>query len=175
MTNDLPLVFTSPDFVLLEHLLDAGGEPFAGAAEIIRRKLAAATLVFPEDVPADVVTLNSRVRFAAGTALSQETTLVVGPGEVVHGPTLLLNSPRGLALIGAAAGQTVQARRPDGSVEHLFIEAVPYQPEQQRTRPALKVVSSQERPDAPVAALSAASRHVPPRLGGDDDPGPSAA
>ena len=175
MTNDLSLVFTSRDFVLLEHLLDAGGEPFAGAAEIIRRKLAAATLVFPEDVPADVVTLNSRVRFVADAAASEEGTLVVGPSDAVSGLALLLNSPRGLALIGATAGQTVQARRQDGSVEHLLIEAVPYQPEQRRSRPALKVVSSQELPDTPVAVSSAASRYVPPRLGGDDDPGPSAA
>lgn len=174
MHPSLPVLLTSKDFALLENLMQQWGEPFAGAAEIIRRKLSNATLVFPADAPPDVVTLNSRVRFRVGSGHSEERVLVAGPSEEVYGMTLLLASPRGLALIGASAGQTVEAIRRDGEVEQIFIEAVLYQPEQARPRPALQVVNggvsdSTLRP-------AAVKKPAPPRyFGGDDDPGPSAA
>lgn len=172
MTTHLPVVLTARDFALLESFSQNWGEPFPGAAEIMRRKLAAATLVFPADVPTDVVTLNSRVRFRVGTSVVDERTIVGGPSEEVYGLTLQLASPRGLALIGAAVGQTVEARRRGGSVEHLVIEAVPYQPEQRRSA-GLTVVSSQDRPRA--ASPAAQPRYATAWIGSDDDPGPGAA
>ena len=173
MSDQLLVVLTSKDFALLEAISQGHGEPFVGAAEIIRRKLGAATLVFPSDVPANVVTLNSRVRFRAGDAQPEERTLIGEPSEEVYGLTLLLGSPRGLALIGAAVGQTIEVQRKDGRTEQLHIEAVTFQPAQQRSRPALKIVSSQqmEPPATPASHTSAR----PFQRGFDDDPGPSAA
>ena len=174
MTAHLPVVLTARDFALLESFSQNWGEPFPGAAEIMRRKLAAATLVFPADVPTDVVTLNSRVRFRVGTSVVDERTIVGGPSEEVYGLTLLLASPRGLALIGAAVGQAVEARRRDGSVEHLLIEAVPYQPEQRRSA-GLTVVASQDLPARRPASPAAQPRYATAWFGSDDDPGPGAA
>ena len=173
MSDQLPVVLTSKDFALLEAISQGHGEPFAGATEIIRRKLGAATLVFPSDVPANVVTLNSRVRFRAGDAQPEERTLIGELGEEVHGLTLSLGTPRGLALIGAAVGQTIAVQRKDGRTEQLHIEAVTFQPALQRSRPALKIVSSQqmEPPATPASHTSARPFH----RGFDDDPGPSAA
>jgi regulator of nucleoside diphosphate kinase len=141
MFDQLPVVLTSRDFALLENLVHQWGEPFAGAGEVVRRKLAAATLVFPADVPADVVTLNSRIRFRTRLGKADERVLVAGPSEEIYGMTVLLASPGGLALIGAAVGHTVEARRRDGSPEQLFIEALPYQPERTHVRPASGAVS----------------------------------
>lgn len=175
MTDALPVVLTSRDFALLENLVHNWGEPFAGAGEFIRRKLRVATLVFPTDVPTNVVTLNSRVRFRVGNAQPEEWTIVGGPSEADFGMTLPLASPRGLALIGAAVGQTVEARLRDCSTELLLIEALPYRPEQRRPAAALRVVSRQELPDADSLFPPARARVLASRLGGDDDPGPSAA
>lgn len=172
MFDLLPVVLTSRDFALIENLAQQWGEPFPGAAEIVRRKLAAATLVFPADVPADVVTLNSRVRFSANSGLADERVLVAGPSEEIYGLTLLLASPRGLALIGAAVGQTIGARRRDGSTEQLFIEALPYQPERKRARPALSLVSDNGQRKERGAALQVVTMA---RAGDDNDPGPGAA
>ena len=124
MTDASAVVLTSKDFALLENLVHNWGEPFPDAGAYIRRKLASATVVFPNDIPAGVITLNSRVRFRVGHASSEERTIVGGPSEAVYGMTMPLASPRGVALIGAAAGQTVEALRPDGSTETLLIEAV---------------------------------------------------
>ncbi|HTO27232.1 MAG TPA: hypothetical protein VL017_01435 [Devosia sp.] len=175
MTDDNAVVLTARDFTLLENLVHNWGEPFPGANEQIRRKLAAATVVFPDDLPPGVVALNCRVRFRVGTALAEERTIVGGPSEAVYGMTLALASSRGVALIGAAVGQAVEARRYDGSTELLVIEAVPYQPGRPRPAFGLKVVSSQEMPETRRAAPSARSHVVTSRFRDDDDPGPSAA
>lgn len=175
MHHSLPVLLTSKDYALLENLMQQWGEPFPGAADIIRRKLSDATLVFPADAPSDVVTLNSRVRFRTSSGQAEERTLVAGPSEEIYGMTLLLASPRGLALIGTAVGQTVEAFRRDGEVEQLFIEAVPYQPEQARPRPTLQVVTGGASGSKPrPAPLNKPVAH-PTYFGGDDDPGPSAA
>lgn len=170
MSDQPSVVLTSRDFALLENLALQWGEPFPGAAGIVRRKLAAATLLFPADVPADVVTLNSRVRFSANSGQTDERVLVAGPSEEIYGVTLLLASPRGLALIGAAVGQTIQASRRDGSLEQLVVEALPYQPERRRARPALTLVSDKGSNKERRAALQ-----VMTLAGDDNDPGPSAA
>ena len=175
MTDDHPVILTASDFALLDNFVHNWGEPFAGAGDLVRRKLAAATLVFPMDVPADVVTLNSRVRFRVGNAFPEERTLVGGPSEEIYGMTLVLASPRGLALIGAAAGQVVQARRPDGLTEGLLIEAVPYQPRQRKTPAILRVVSRQDMPETLHSLGKAGPRLGASRFRDDDDPGPSAA
>lgn len=175
MTDDNAVVLTARDFTLLENLVHNWGEPFPGANEQVRRKLAAATVVFPEDLPLDVVALNCRVRFRVGTARAEERTIVGGPSEAVYGMTLALASSRGVALIGAAVGQAVEARRYDGSTEFIVVEAVPYQPARPRPAVGLKVVSSQEMPERRSVAPSARSRFVASRFGDNDDPGPSAA
>jgi regulator of nucleoside diphosphate kinase len=175
MTDDFAVVLTAKDFALLENLVHNWGEPFPGASEHIRRKLASATVVFPKDVPSNVVTLNSCVRFRVGTALPEERTIVSGPSEARYGMTLPLSSPRGVALIGAAVGQTVNALRADGSTEILLIEAVPHQPAQTQSEVGLRVISRQELPDAHSVFPTARCRLETPRFGNDDDPGPSAA
>ena len=50
MTDDNAVVLTARDFTLLENLVHNWGDPFPGANEQIRRKLAAATVVFPDDL-----------------------------------------------------------------------------------------------------------------------------
>lgn len=175
MNDEFAFVLTSRDFALLESLVHNWREPFPGAGERIRRKLASATVVFPGDVPANVVTVNSRVRFRADAERPEERTIVKGHSEARCGMTLPLTSPRGVALLGAAVGQTVEALRPDGSGEILLIEAVPYQPLQTQRPVGLRVISSKEPPDASSLFPSTRSRPEGRRFCNDDDPGPGAA
>ena len=171
MQEQPSIVLTARDYALLEALAQLPAEPFAGAAEIIRHKLATALVVFPTDVAPDVVTLNSRVRFRIGSGPAQDRVRVAGPSEEVYGLTQILASPRGMALIGASAGDRVAARRRDGTVEDIAIEAVLFQPEQRR-RPPLRVVAANP---ADVVLQAGWKRTATPAYSGDDDPGPSAA
>jgi len=139
----------------------------------IRRKLRSATLVFPADIDANVVTLNSRVRYRINGGATEERVLVPRADETVAWPALALDCARGIALLGASAGQSLEVPRADGSFETLHVEAVLYQPEAHGEDAPEPV-----RPGT-VSQFSAyrAQRTSPPRDfdGDDDDPGPSAA
>ena len=179
--SDASLVtLTAREVTLLEDLLLSPGATFAGAAVIIRRKLAMAMRVPVAAIGPDVVTLNTRVRYRVNSARAEERTLMTG--NDVPGITMQLNSPRGIALVGAHAGQSVEALRPDGSFETLHVEAVFPQPEAARhPDPALAIVARatpQAEPPKVVALFGA--HHPRPALGvrehdESDDPGPSAA
>lgn len=170
MSELLPVILTSKDFVLLENLLQVA-EPFPGAASLIRSKLARADLVFPKDIPADTITVDSRVRYLTGSG-TVEATLVTGSASSASAPMVELTSPHGLALIGARVGQQIRVLAADGSVETLVVEAVIYQPERERPRPSLTLVSHRE----PAPNVTVLKRPAPSRPDFDgDDPGPSAA
>ena len=175
MPEMLSVTLTTEDFALLEALCEQPAEPFPGAIQIIRRKLAAASVFFPADIDSDVVTLNSRGRFSANNGLAEERVLVGGDIEERFDRTLPLNSPRGLALIGSTVGQTVTAERRDGWVERLHIVAVPYQPESNRDRPRPYVVARRVLTEAPPTRQPARSIQPTSHAPEDDDPGPSAA
>lgn len=165
---------TTKDFSILESLLH-GTPAFPGAAILIRRKLHVARVVFGTDIAADLVTLNSRVRYRAQGGRPEERILVLGVAEEISGLTLPLNSPRGLALIGTMAGETIETPRCDGSLETLVIEEVLYQPEAHS--------GMRRRADAgDMGTISILSAHRMRRAGRrlpidevEDDPGPGAA
>lgn len=96
MLESFPVVLTAEDFALLQNIADLPTEPFPGAIEVVRRKLAATNVVFPADVIDDVVTLNSRVRFSVNNGSVDARVLVGGPIEDVYDRTLPLTSPEGL-------------------------------------------------------------------------------
>ncbi|HTM77353.1 MAG TPA: GreA/GreB family elongation factor [Devosia sp.] len=178
MSNAHPIILTPKDFAVLEGLLSAPGESFAGASILIRSKLHAATLVFAEDIKPGVVTIGSRVRFRVDAGRAEECTIVASADEAVAGPTLPLDSPRGIGLIGAHVGQSLRVTRTDGKSETLSVEAVLDQPEARlATAPVLTLVAGSKPEPAAISLNAFRLRRAPTTLGfrDDDDPGPSAA
>lgn len=96
---------------------------------LLREKLAAATVVQEHAMPPDVVTLYSRVRYRIDGLPPATRILIHDPAHEIIGATLPVSSPRGLALLGVAAGATTSLAAPDGGVESISVEAVLYQPE----------------------------------------------
>lgn len=177
MSDPQAVSLTSKDYAVLETLLAAPGDAFSGSTMFIRRKLRSATLVFPTDIDANVVTLSSRVRYRIDGGANEERVIVASAGETVAWPTLGLDCARGVALLGASVGQSLEVPRQDGTFETLHVEAVLYQPEahgEVDTGVAPEPVRS-----GTVSQFSAFRhrRNSPPRDfdGDDDDPGPSAA
>ena len=98
-------------------------------------KLARATVVPSDAVPADVVTMNSRVLYSDETAGSHERVRIVYPDNANHAVRALsVLHPIALALLGLSVGQSAEARVPDGGVHIVRVEAVLSQPEYQLRR-----------------------------------------
>jgi regulator of nucleoside diphosphate kinase len=92
--------------------------------------LATAHIVSSEEVPGDVVTMNSLVVYRdLATQMAQEVTLVYPELADNAQHRLSVTSAVGIALLGARLGEQVTAVLPNGQPRQLQILAVPFQPE----------------------------------------------
>jgi regulator of nucleoside diphosphate kinase len=124
------IVVSSVDFERLERLLDALPPSQSAVKHTLLDELARAELVEPADMPLDVVTMNSRVRFALDQAAEEFVMTLAYPKDMqLDGERISILSPVGNALIGLACGDTIGWRRPDGAAFQLTVLDVLYQPE----------------------------------------------
>jgi len=98
--------------------------------EQLEEIIALASIVPPDAIPSDVVTLNSRAVFEdVGTGTHHQITLVL-PNELdPAGGSVSVISPIGSALLGRAVGDTVEVHVPHGRTRHVRLVEVPFQPE----------------------------------------------
>lgn len=120
---------TAKDFTILENMLKRTPPYNEGLLRLLRRKLAMATVLLPEDIAPQVATLNSRVEYRIDGGRTECCVLVRGEDNASRGLTLPISTLRGLALLGLTAGDSVSIERPDGHSETVFLENVAYQPE----------------------------------------------
>jgi regulator of nucleoside diphosphate kinase len=183
-------ILTTKDLTILEIMLERCLGRDDPLAPVLRRKMASATIVFRDDVPADVVTLNSRAMFSVD-GLDSDTRVISheSSGSAV-GLFLPVTSARGLTLIGMSEGQEARLCRHDGTEETILLEKVLYQPEAARRekaknasepspverRPALRLIRGAYYGEPRPIAGGGANKGVTGGTGGGfDDPGPSAA
>lgn len=124
-------ILSTKDHTILEVLYDryrGRGDPLAF---MLRRKLESAVVVFREDVPENVATLNSRVRFSANRDGAQTRIISYGTLQPV-GMYIPITSPRGLALIGLSEGEEFRIPYRDGGIFQIELREVLYQPEKAR-------------------------------------------
>ena len=129
-----PIVVSSLDMERLEALLDSLPAAQAGTRDSLMEELARADLVEPEEMPADVVTMNSRVRFLLNPVLdhaSEEFDMSLAyPKDVDGAPDKLsVLTPVGNALLGLKVGETIAWARPDGGRFEVTVREIVYQPE----------------------------------------------
>lgn len=175
---------TTKDYTILEVMQErhlGGDETLSG---ILHRKVSSALVMFRDDIPPTVVTLSSRVAYRVNDCPAE--TRIVAHGEMggLIGMLLPITTPRGLALLGLAEGQSMTIPKADGSLETLTVQEVVYQPEAARReriklacgadpnsgRPVLRVVHRSD--GSPDGAATKARAGVETEF---DDPGPSAA
>jgi regulator of nucleoside diphosphate kinase len=116
------ITVSTDDLDRLEGLL---GELRSGAPEIadgLRSELDRARIVEPEDMPADVVTMNSTVRFTdEETGKEFERTLCY-PGDATAGAEKVsILAPLGSALLGLSVGQRIDWPVPGGRTARIRI------------------------------------------------------
>lgn len=128
MTTSPSITVTRLDLQRLEQLLDSLDE-FGPGAEALERELARATVVGSNEVPAGVVTMNSRVHCRdEGNAKDYRLTLVY-PKDAGPEGTVSVLAPVGSALLGLSVGQQIDWPAPGGKTLKLSLLEVEYQPE----------------------------------------------
>lgn len=95
----------------------------------LTEELERAEIVSPEDVPPDVVTMNSKVILLDLSTSEEMTCILVFPKDAdIHTGAISVLAPVGTAILGYSKGDVIEWRVPQGN-RRLKIKEVLYQPE----------------------------------------------
>ncbi|MBP9012368.1 MAG: nucleoside diphosphate kinase regulator [Smithella sp.] len=124
------IIISSLDAQRLEKLIASLPKNAFPGKEELETELDRATVVDPKDVPPNVVTMNSTVKFMTESS-SQEfcLTLVYPTDYDASGGTISILAPVGSALLGLSEGAEIEWPKPGGGVLRVIIKEVTYQPE----------------------------------------------
>ena len=96
----------------------------------LRDELERAAVLEPDQMPANVITMNSRARFREQPGGREYELTLVYPHEAGQdGSKVSVFSPAGSALLGLAAGQSIDWKTDDGRMIHLEVLEVLSQPQ----------------------------------------------
>ena len=123
------VLITARDLAVLDELARLRLPADDPAARGLIEKLERCRVVPADAIPANVVTLGSRVVFSVDGGAAEARVLVHPDEHTASGWSLPVTTPRGLAMLGLRAGATVMAERRDGGVERIDIISVAFQPE----------------------------------------------
>lgn len=136
MTAKPEIILSERDAERLEKLLDSfPANAFPGKADL-EVELERAKIVDSKDIPPDVVTMNSKVKFRVSkfrvsSSDSEFCLTLVYPKDVDEsGETISILAPVGSALLGLSRGDEIEWPKPGGGVLKVRIEDVLYQPDQ---------------------------------------------
>lgn len=122
MSTQDNLIISQPDFERLSSLVKSASSEIV---ELLEEELSRASIVPPSDVPSDVVSMNSKVRFEnLETGKENEVTLVYPHEANIQENKISILTPIGSALIGLRVGQTIEWPFPDGSTKKLKVISV---------------------------------------------------
>jgi regulator of nucleoside diphosphate kinase len=131
MSEQPTIYLTQNDLDRLLDLVEAysagsGGRRFGQLeSELIR-----AVVVPKEQIPKDVVTMNSRVIFENETTGERREIKLVYPRQAdIDAGKISILVPVGTALLGLRVGQAIDWELPSGEIHRYRVVAVPYQPE----------------------------------------------
>lgn len=125
-----PIIVSSSDLERLEGLLTLPAFRSRSDLDGLREELERADVREPEEMPADVITMNSRARFLEeGTGREYELTLAYPKDANAEARRVSIFSPAGSALLGLSTGQSIDWTTPDGKELHLKVLELTWQPE----------------------------------------------
>ena len=128
MSNTPAITITRLDLQRLERLLDSL-EEYGPGAEALEQELARAQVVGHDEVPAGVVTMNSRVHCREEASGKDYHLTLVYPQDAGGEGHVSILAPVGSALLGLSVGQHIDWPAPGGKQLKLTLLAVEYQPE----------------------------------------------
>lgn len=124
------IVITEMDYYRLDSLIESGDPLSEKELHHLAEEIARANILdFPE-IPADVVTMNSTVRYLDLENQKESEITIVYPqhADSDRGRISVL-APIGTALLGLREGQEIQWGLPNGRQKRLKVLEILYQPE----------------------------------------------
>ena len=131
MTQKPQIIISEQDLNRLETMLEHQ-QQLTPTMQHLEDELARATVVSPQDVPANVVSMNARVLITIGESAEPSEVVLVYPHDF-KGEKGQVNvvAPVGAAILGLSEGQEIEWPQPDGHIMKVKIEKVLYQPERE--------------------------------------------
>lgn len=129
ITTRPAIIVSERDLERLEAMLASLPDDHPGA-EALREELDRAQILPSEQMPGDVVTMHSRIRFVVDPAGKEVEVDLVYPRDLTGLPDQLsVTTPAGIAVLGLAVGQQIEWLAPNGQTVRARIVDVTYQPE----------------------------------------------
>ncbi len=124
-----PIIMSSLDQARLERLLESEAYRQLPGIDALLAEMDRANVVKPVDVPPDVVTMNSTIRFVDDANGAEFEFTLVYPADAGKPDTISVLAPVGSALLGLSVGQSIAWQVPGGRELDLRVLAVVRQPE----------------------------------------------
>ena len=144
-----PSILPSSEYDRLQRLMLTMIGSRSALATVLRRKLGATTTVTSEDLDRNIALHGASVRFRVDGQPAPERTLSWQSPKRLDGAHLSLLSPRGLALLGLSAGQSISYRTEENRTEFLEVEHI-------SSQRALRSSGDAARPRGQIFEVSAA-------------------
>ena len=129
MADQLSIYLTQADLDRLFDLVETySAGPGADRLQQFERELVRAVVVPRDEIPADIVTMNSRVVFEdETTGERREITLVYPKQADIASGKISVMVPVGTALLGVRIGQSIDWELPNGAKHRYKVVAIPFQ------------------------------------------------
>jgi regulator of nucleoside diphosphate kinase len=129
MNTPPALVVSSVDYFRIYELMVRAKEKRTPGLDLLNKKLEKANIVRPEEVPSNVVTMNSQVMFLQTDTHDEYGFTLVYPASDTRPGDVSVLTPVGAALFGLSVGQEVHWWGRNGRRLGLRILTIVYQPE----------------------------------------------
>lgn len=124
------LTINELDAERLDTLLAQAAYANSPVAEALNEELDRAEILPPQDMPVDVVTMNSKVRFTEGKEGEEHIRTLVYPAALKDtNEQLSVMAPLGAALLGLRVGSTITWTMPNGKESEIHVLELLFQPE----------------------------------------------
>lgn len=124
-----PIQITRLDADRLDALLDMPSARQLPGLDALRVELERSDVVEPAAIPADVATMNSRIKFVEDASGKTFELTLVYPQDAGKPDSISILAPVGSALLGLRVGQSIQWPMPGGRSAELRLLEVVDQPE----------------------------------------------
>lgn len=130
MNSQPDIIISELDYSRIDNLLRATAGIATNIKSALLTELERAELVAPEQIPANVVTMNSQVKFSVISTGVTFTLKLVYPKDMDDsGNTISILAPVGSAMLGLKEGDEIDWQDSQGGMLQVRIEAIEYQPE----------------------------------------------